>query len=83
MNDTEVLDRLTAVFRDIFRDPAIVAKPEMTAADVARWDSLTHIDMIMMVEKEFGVRIPTRAVSRMRNVGDLVSVIQRQREMIG
>lgn len=77
MSDEEVLSRLTAVFRDIFQDGALVATPEMTAADVARWDSLTHIDMVLMVEQDFGIRIPTRSVSRMRNVGDLVAQIQR------
>jgi acyl carrier protein len=49
----------------------------MTAADVERWDSLSHIDMILMVEQDFGIRIPTRSVSRMQNVGDLVALIQR------
>ena len=77
MKDDDVLSRLTTVFRDIFQDDTLVATPEMTAADVERWDSLTHIDMILMVEQDFGIRIPTRSVSRMRNVGDLVTLVQR------
>ena len=76
MTDEAVLIRLTAIFRDIFRDDTIVAMPETTADDVERWDSLTHIDMLLMVEQDFGIRVPTRAVSRMRNVGDLVALIQ-------
>jgi len=77
MTDDEVLERLTVVFRDIFQDGAIVATREMTAADVERWDSLSHIDMILMVEQDFRIRIPTRAVARMHNVGELVALIQR------
>jgi len=77
MTDDDVLERLTVVFRDIFQDSAIVATREMTAADVERWDSLSHIDMILMVEQDFRIRIPTRAVARMRNVGELVALIQR------
>ncbi|MEA2940430.1 MAG: hypothetical protein QOD09_959 [Bradyrhizobium sp.] len=78
MTDQEILERLTPLFREIFLDDAIVVKPETTAADVERWDSLSHIDMVMLVEESFGIRVPTREVTRMKNVGDLVHVIQVQ-----
>jgi acyl carrier protein len=78
LTDQEILERLTPLFREIFLDDAIVVKPETTAADVERWDSLSHIDMVMLVEESFGIRVPTREVTRMKNVGDLVHVIQVQ-----
>jgi acyl carrier protein len=78
VTDQEVLDRLTPLFQEIFQDDAITVKSETTAADVERWDSLSHIDMIMLVEESFGIRVPTREVTRMKNVGDLVHVIQAQ-----
>ena len=76
MTEQEVLDRLTPIFRSVFDDDSIVVKPEMTAKDVERWDSLSHIDMIMLVEQSLKIKIPTREVSRMQNVGDLVRVIR-------
>jgi acyl carrier protein len=76
MNEDEILQRLTAVFREIFRDPTIVARPQMTAADVEKWDSVSHIDMIMMVESEFGIRIPTLELMGLQTVGDLVRMIR-------
>ena len=78
MTEQEVLDRLTPLFRDIFQDHEITVSSDTTAADVKRWDSLTHIDMIMLVEENFGIRVPTREVTRMKNVGDLIQVIQAQ-----
>lgn len=78
MTEEECIARLTPLFREVFRDDAIVVRPEMTAQDVARWDSLSHIDMIVYVEEAFGVRIPTREVTRMKNVGDLVRVVMAQ-----
>ena len=71
-----MLNRLTPLFRTIFEDDAIVVRPETTAADIERWDSLSHIDMIMLVEEEFHLRFPTRELTRMKNVGDLVRLIQ-------
>ncbi len=76
MNEQDVLDRLTPLFRNIFRDDSLVVQPKTTAADVERWDSLSHIDMIMLVEEEFRMRLPTRELTRMKNVGDLVRLIQ-------
>ncbi len=76
MNEQDVLDRLTPLFRNIFRDDSLVVQPKTTAADVERWDSLSHIDMIMLVEEEFHMRFPTRELTRMKNVGDLVRLIQ-------
>jgi acyl carrier protein len=76
MNEDEILQRLTMIFREIFRDPSVVAQPQMTAADVEGWDSVSHIDMIMMVEAEFGIRIPTLELIGLRTVGDLVRMIK-------
>jgi acyl carrier protein len=78
MTDEDILNKISIAFREVFQDPTIVARPEMTASDVDKWDSLTHIDMIMMVEEAFGIRIPTRAITGMKNVGDLIRVIDSQ-----
>ena len=75
MNEEEILRRLTGVFREIFEDPALVASPRLSPAEVDKWDSLTHIDMIMAVEAEFCIRIPTLELIGMQNVGDLVRQI--------
>jgi acyl carrier protein len=76
MTETEIITKLNGIFRTVFRDEAISAKPEMTANDVDNWDSLSHVDMIVMVEEEFGIRIPTWQVAKLANVGELVTVIQ-------
>jgi acyl carrier protein len=76
MNEQEILERLTKIFREIFADPAIVVTPTMTAADVEKWESLSHIDMIMLVEEEFAIRLPTLELVGMQNVGDLVRMIR-------
>ena len=78
MNEQDILAKVTSVFRDVFQDDSIVVRKDMTADDVQNWDSLTHIDMIMLIEEEFGIRVPTRAITTMKNVGDLVGIIDSQ-----
>jgi len=75
MTETEILSKLTGIFRDAFDDETLVARPEMTAQEVDRWDSLSHMDMILLVEEAFGIRFRTREIADLMNVGDLVRLI--------
>lgn len=79
MTEADIYQKLTGIFRDIFLDDTIVARPEMTAAEVDRWDSLSHIDMMMMVESAFDVRIPTRVITGMKNVSELVAYLMSKK----
>jgi len=73
--DKEIRSRLTGVFREVFDDESIEIFDAMTAKDVAEWDSLNHINLIVAVEKHFGIKFTTREASNLANVGDLVQLI--------
>lgn len=75
MSDTEIYEKLTPVFRDVFDDDALTPTAEMSADDVEEWDSLSHIRLIISVEKAFGIRLSTVEVGGLKQVGDLVRVI--------
>jgi acyl carrier protein len=70
--------RLQQVFRTTFDDPGLLIARTTTANDVEGWDSLTHIDLMVAVEKEFTVRFTTSEVTKMKNVGDLIDAIERR-----
>jgi acyl carrier protein len=67
--------RLTAVFRSALDDESLVLSPDLTANDVATWNSLSHIDLIVAVEKEFRIRFTTAEVSGLKNVGEMEALI--------
>lgn len=73
-----IQQRLTGVFQDVFDDDSLQLRPEMTASDVEDWDSLTHINLITAVEKEFKVKFTTAEVTGMKNVGDLAGLIEKK-----
>jgi acyl carrier protein len=50
----------------------------MTATDVPAWDSLSHITLIVAVEREFGIRFTTAEVAALMNVGDLADLVQKK-----
>ena len=76
MNRNEIVEKLTTVFHDVFNDSAIVLRDEMTAKDVENWDSLTHMLMITKVEETFGIKFKLKELNRLKQVGDLISVVE-------
>ena len=53
----EVRPRLQEIFRQVFGDPTIELRDDMTAADVDGWDSLAHINLIIAVERRPGHQV--------------------------
>ena len=76
MTTEEIKQKLTIIFRDVFEDENIVATEQMTAAEVANWDSLSNVMMIVNVEKTFNIKLRLKEIINMKNVGDLISSIQ-------
>ncbi|HTA42715.1 MAG TPA: acyl carrier protein [Bryobacteraceae bacterium] len=74
----EIMEALTAVFREVLDEPALTLREDTTADDVASWDSLNHIDLIVAVERKFKVKFTTREIASLRNVGELATLIQQK-----
>lgn len=75
MENQEIYERLNNVFRDVFDDESIVVKPETTSNDIEDWDSLEHINLVVAVEQEFGMKFNMNEVTTMKDVGDMVKII--------
>jgi len=71
-------ERLTRAFRAVFGRQDIKITRSTTASDIREWDSLMHINLIVAVEKEFGIRFTTSEVMSLNNVGDLADVVTRK-----
>ena len=68
----DTLEKLNGIFRTVFDNDEINIRPEMTANDVDGWDSLSHVNLILAVEKGFGLRFTQKELLTFKNVGDLV-----------
>ncbi len=76
MNEPEIYAKLAEIFQDVFDEDSIQLAPELSAKDVDGWDSLTHIRLILTVEKAFKVKFSTSEIGKLENVGDLVALIK-------
>lgn len=75
MTESEILDELTGVMREVFDDDDLEVRPDMTAGDVAGWDSQAHVMLIVATEQRFGIRFRTAEFESLRNVGEFVTLI--------
>ncbi|MDO4284182.1 MAG: acyl carrier protein [Eubacteriales bacterium] len=78
MDRDEIFRDLNEVFRDVFDDESITVDEETTSEDIDGWDSLEHINLIAAVEQEFGVKFTMGQVVSMKNVGEMVDIIESQ-----
>lgn len=78
MDRTEIFERLNNIFREVFDDDSITVTNATTAADIDGWDSLMHITLISAVEDEFGISFNMKDVVKMKNVGDMVDIIENE-----
>jgi len=78
VTDADIYAKLTPIFHSVFDDEDIVVTPQLTADDVDGWDSLTHIRLMLSVQKAFNVRFAAAEIVALKNVEDLVRVIREK-----
>ena len=78
MSKEEIAAALLTVFRSTFNDDGITISGASTADDIDGWDSITHLDLIVAVEKEFSIEINGFDVMGLKNVGDLIDLVERK-----
>ncbi len=68
-----ILNKLIEVFHDVVSDDVDLTRAT-TASDVAEWDSIAHVRLILSVERAFKVKFTASEISRLANIGDLVDL---------
>lgn len=80
MDDSEMLSQIESVFHHVLDNPAIRLSAATTAADVEDWDSLNHIQLVVAVEKTFGLKFTSAEIQSWNNVGDMLACIRAKRK---
>ena len=71
------IDKLQTVFRDVFEEDDIVISRTTTARDVAGWDSVMNVTLMISVERAFGLRFKSGNIAGLKNVGELADLVDR------
>ena len=73
-----ILAEVADVARQVFEDPTLELTMDTTSDDVPRWDSMSHITLVVEFESRFDVRFETMAIEELRSVGELVRLIEQK-----
>jgi acyl carrier protein len=69
---------LTEIFNDVFMRDDMELAPALTAQDVPGWDSFKQIEIMVSVEERFNIKLNTREIDNLKNVGDLAEIIAKK-----
>lgn len=75
MNNADIYATLNGVFHEVFDDDSIVVRPELTAANVEGWDSLSHVRLLLAVEDKFQIHFSAAEIGKLKNVEQFVELI--------
>ena len=77
MTDGEIYEQLTEIIRDVLMNFDLVLTPDLTANEVEGWNSFKMIEIILAVESHFGMKVRSKELDELENVGDLVALVRK------
>lgn len=75
VSHAEILRDVTEIMGDVFDADDLNVSLETSAEEVEEWDSLSHIRLIVAIERKFGFKFKNSEIEGLKNVGELVNVI--------
>ena len=78
MERNDILKRVEDIFREELEIEDLELNDETTAEDVDGWDSLSHVQLVAVMEDDFGIEFSSREILSWDNVGDLIDSIQKK-----
>lgn len=75
MERIEIFEKLNEIFVDVLDLDEVELTDETSANDIEEWDSLSHIQLIVAIEKEFKVKFTSKEIMSWKNVGEMVDCI--------
>jgi len=58
-------------------DPSQIKK-EMTPADIETWDSLSQLNLISAIEKEFQIKLEIDEIFTVMKIGDIYEILSKK-----
>jgi len=75
MDRQAALEEIQDVVRDVLGDDDIVLTEAMAAEEVDGWDSMAHVNIIIAIEKRFGIQLKATDLAQLRVEGAKLSAL--------
>lgn len=78
MDIKSILEEVQEIFRDVLDNEKIVLNENTVADDIEEWDSLSHIQLVVAVEKHFKIKFLSKEILSWNNVGEMIECIKNK-----
>lgn len=78
MTRDKIRTMIQGILADLVDDPSLVLTDSTSAGDIADWDSINHVRLLIAIEQELGFRFTTEEPDGLSNVGELVDLVQKK-----
>ena len=76
MERTEIFSKLNEIFIEVMDLDEVELTDTTCGDDIEEWDSLTQIQLVVAIEKAFGIKFTSKEITAWQNVGEMVDTIQ-------
>ena len=78
MNKDQILNEINNIFKDVLDNDQVTVNPKTTSDDIDEWDSLTHIQLIVAIEKKFKLKFSSTEISNWKDVREMIISIENK-----
>ena len=78
MERNDIFETLNEIFIDVLDLDECELTDETSANDIEEWDSLSHIQLIVAIEKALKIKYSSLEIRKWKNVGEMVDSIQEK-----
>lgn len=75
MDKNQILADVQEIFREVLDNEEIEINFETVADDIEEWDSLSHIQLIVAIEKQFKIKFSSKELMEWKTIGDMIDCI--------
>lgn len=79
MDQASIKQEITEIFEEVMDLEDVTLKDDTTANDIEEWDSLSHIRLIIAIERSFGIKFSNAEIESLKKFGDLVALVGRKK----
>jgi len=78
MTRSELLEQINIIFKHTLDNETLVIEETTNANDVDEWDSLSHVLIVVEIEKHFKVRFTSREIREWNSIQDVLNSLEEK-----
>ena len=67
------------IMSEVFNLEKTKIKDNTDFSDIAEWDSLSHLNLVLSLEKEFNIRFETHVINNLTSLKEIINQIEKKK----